>query len=74
MITIMNIAGKKIAEAETFQGACIKGIEMLNGEEFRIKEGSRKSEVIDKAFIDWMWWVGSPERKVIEVPGGFKLV
>ena len=69
---ILNLHGKEIDTAETFQEACDKGVAL--GGDFMIKEGSRKAKIMDSSFRNWYKWWTNPERKVVDTGDGFMLV
>ena len=71
---VLNINGKEIAHAKTYAEACNQGMLLSPDSDFMIKEGTRKAEVMDLAFRRWHNWFYNPDRKIVEVEGGFRLV
>lgn len=69
---ILNLYGKEIGAAKTFKEACDKG--MALNIDFMIKEGTRKAEIMDASFRNWYKWWHSPERKIVDIGDGFRLV
>jgi len=69
---VLNLYGKAMMEGETFKEACDKG--MILNEDFIIKEGTRKAEIMGITVRSWHKWWNSPKRKIINTGDGFRLV
>ena len=63
MFKVPNIHGKEIWQAETFKEAVDIG--MLFNEDFMVKEGTRKADIIDQSMRDWHRGWNNPELKSV---------
>jgi hypothetical protein len=73
MFKVLNSNGKIMGVENTYRDAINLGMSMFESD-FMVKEGTRKTEKIDESFRRWYNWFNSPERKIIKVDGGFRMV